>query len=406
MNYAVIGVLATAVLLIINHDIIFRRHSGEDGPAYRFYRLFLQSVLAYLASDILWGLFRQFGLTHLQYADTVVMFTTMALAIVCWTKYVVVYLEQTDLYGKFLVYAGNAFFAFQLIALAVNFFYPVFFRFDAAGVYQPGVARTMSMIFQIAMFLLTAVYTFNKMSGTESIAKRNRYKTIGSFGIAMTTILVLEIVFPIMPLYSAGYMVGICLLHTFVIEDELGDYILELENSLQREKAQTLEIISAQRLAHTDPLTGIKNKLAYLEKERELDARIESGEIDGMAIAIFDLNNLKEINDTMGHDVGDQAIEEGCRMICRHFQHSPVFRIGGDEFAAILEGNDFNAREELMETFNRMIDDQKRNDGVVVAAGISDYCCGQDASIKDVFDRADQHMYARKKELKYLAFEA
>ena len=400
MNYAIFGVLGAAVLLIINHGILFHNDRDNESEVHHYYRVFLIAVLGYFLTDILWGLFRGAGATGLQYAATVAEFIAMALAIVCWIKYVIVYLEQDDVYGQILVYAGNAIFAFQLVMLAVNFFRPVFFHFDEAGQYHAGPARYLSVGFQIIMFFLTAVYTLVRVPKADSEAKKRRFRTIGGFGIAMVILLSLEMIYPVMPLYTASYMLGICLMHSFVIEDELGDYIKELEDSLEREKKQMQEVVSAQRLAHTDPLTGIKNRLAFLEKEKELDERIDCGEADDLAIAVFDLNGLKDINDSKGHEVGDQYIMDGCKMICDHFKHSPVFRIGGDEFAAVLEGSDFRARNTLMESFNGLIDENRRNGGVVVAAGISEYNTESDREIQTVFDRADQNMYERKKELK------
>jgi GGDEF domain-containing protein len=53
---------------------------------------------------------------------------------------------------------------------------------------------------------------------------------------------------------------------------------------------------------------------------------------------MFDLNDLKHINDRYGHERGDEYIVNCCRLICQVFKHSPVFRIGGDEFVALLRG--------------------------------------------------------------------
>lgn len=400
MDYAVFGVLGSAILSIINHDILYHRDPENESQAHHYYWVFLVAVLFYFATDVLWGLFRGAGATGPQYAATVAEFVAMALAIVCWVKYVVVYLEQDDIDGKILVYAGNLIFAFQLFMLAVNFVKPVFFTFDAGGRYQPGFARYLSVGFQIIMFFLTAVYTIRKRVMSDDAAKKKRLRTIGSFGFAMALLLSLEMFFPNMPLYTAGYMIGICLMHSFVIEDELGDYISDLEDSLSREKEQMKEIVSAQRLAHTDPLTGIKNKLAYIEKEKELNERIEERSVESLAVAVFDLNGLKEINDTRGHEVGDRFIIKGCKMICDHFKHSPVFRIGGDEFVAVLEGSDFEARESILMSFNDSVDRNIESGDVVVSAGISEFVPGTDTGVKTVFDRADQNMYERKRELK------
>ena len=118
------------------------------------------------------------------------------------------------------------------------------------------------------------------------------------------------------------------------------------------------------------------------------------------AIAICDVNGLKAINDTLGHEAGDAYIKEGCMLICHKFDHSPVFRIGGDEFVAILKGRDYENREELEGSFRQMIDENQRNGKVVVASGMAIYTPGSDESYNDVFKRADEMMYKRKQELK------
>lgn len=59
------------------------------------------------------------------------------------------------------------------------------------------------------------------------------------------------------------------------------------------------------------------------------------------ALLVADVNGLKEANDALGHESGDQLIKNTSRCICKIFEHSPVFRIGGDEFVVILTGEDY-----------------------------------------------------------------
>ncbi len=87
-------------------------------------------------------------------------------------------------------------------------------------------------------------------------------------------------------------------------------------------------------------------------------------------------------------------------MICAIFKHSPVFRIGGDEFAVFLENSDYLSRERIMQQFDFRMEKNAAGGGLVVAAGISDFIRGKDTSCMDVFERADQQMYLCKRELK------
>ena len=119
-------------------------------------------------------------------------------------------------------------------------------------------------------------------------------------------------------------------------------------------------------------------------------------------MAVFDLNGLKKINDTLGHAAGDSYIRAGSAAICTAFHHSPVYRIGGDEFAAILSTSDYDNRAELIARFRAENAARAASGGVVVAAGLSEYYPGIDTRFQDVFDRADAEMYENKKALKEL----
>lgn len=87
-------------------------------------------------------------------------------------------------------------------------------------------------------------------------------------------------------------------------------------------------------------------------------------------------------------------------MICRKFKHSPVYRIGGDEFVVMLEGDDFEHRKSLLAEFDTQMEENQKRGAVVVASGLAIYRPGQDNSYRRIFERADQRMYDRKGTLK------
>ena len=166
------------------------------------------------------------------------------------------------------------------------------------------------------------------------------------------------------------------------------------------EKEDSARIGNAEKQAYTDPLTGVKSKTAYVAYEQDIDDRIAKGESDDFSVVVCDINDLKVVNDTQGHKAGDEMIKNASRIICKEFKHSPVFRIGGDEFVVILSGDDFNARRSIIDRINHIADTNAEKGGVVISVGISDYVAGQDTSLRSVFEQADVHMYERKKELK------
>ena len=87
-------------------------------------------------------------------------------------------------------------------------------------------------------------------------------------------------------------------------------------------------------------------------------------------------------------------------LICKQFKHSPVFRIGGDEFVAYLEGEDYKSRKILLAAFETQIEENLHAGNPVIASGLAVFRPGRDNSYRRVFERADQRMYDRKGVLK------
>jgi diguanylate cyclase (GGDEF)-like protein len=175
-------------------------------------------------------------------------------------------------------------------------------------------------------------------------------------------------------------------------------FVNDIDASVRREEEYARRLTQAQSRAKIDALTGIRNRHAYLDEEEKLDRRIEAKESLEFAISILDVNDLKKVNDTEGHQAGDECIRRACRTICNIFKHSPVFRVGGDEFAVISQGNDYENIEELLEVVREYNDEAARNSGIVIACGMARY--EKDPRVADVFERADQRMYENKNKLK------
>ena len=166
------------------------------------------------------------------------------------------------------------------------------------------------------------------------------------------------------------------------------------------EKKAEKERDQARTVALTDPMTGVKSKHAFLLRQKEFDAAIEDGTAQPFAIVVCDVNGLKVINDTLGHKAGDEYIISASRMVCDIFQHSPVFRTGGDEFVVILTGRDYLIRKELVLALHDRSVAHISSKEVVISGGLSEYKSGEDKCFHDVFERADALMYEEKKLLK------
>ena len=158
-------------------------------------------------------------------------------------------------------------------------------------------------------------------------------------------------------------------------------------------------------LAYADALTEVRNRSAYEIAIRELQKKVDEGESVEFAIALFDCDDLKEINDDFGHDKGNVYLRNSCHLICRIFEHSVVYRVGGDEFVAILQDVDYRNRNKLKEKFiNKSAEicafAKEEYEKIRVSVGIAVYNPTVDKLVKDVAIRADQMMYENKHERK------
>ncbi len=160
-----------------------------------------------------------------------------------------------------------------------------------------------------------------------------------------------------------------------------------------------------QELAVKDALTGIRNKMAYDHEVRKLEADLADG-FNEFGLAMIDLNYLKRTNDTYGHEKGNISIRRLCMLVCEVFEHSPVFRIGGDEFVVVLKNRDYRNVDNLVAEFNARLE-QLQNDDTLnpweqISAAIGYYKFDKtvDKTVDDVFKKADKAMYDRKVAMK------
>ena len=164
--------------------------------------------------------------------------------------------------------------------------------------------------------------------------------------------------------------------------------ISDIDDKEQKEK-------SLVRLAQTDGLTGLYNKRSTEEKIIQQLAASDRG-----ALVMFDIDDFKDINDDLGHDVGDRALRAVGEGLSRQFRRDDVVgRIGGDEFIAFLTG--VNDRQLVSRKVGQMVEDVRRSvdlSGKVfsVSVGVAFYP-RDGSSYPTLFKSADTAMYEAKR---------
>ncbi len=190
------------------------------------------------------------------------------------------------------------------------------------------------------------------------------------------------------------------------MEDDVYRQINELTATNEKLVASQAMTLKMSELANKDGLTGVRSKVNYDNTVEEINNQISSGENVEFGIVMIDLNYLKTINDEFGHDDGDVALIKLSQLICTTFTHSPVYRIGGDEFVVIVRDIDYQKVNDLVLDFkSKIIRLSKDNhlslaEKASAAIGYSLFNKDTDKTVDDVFKRADKEMYICKREMK------
>lgn len=192
----------------------------------------------------------------------------------------------------------------------------------------------------------------------------------------------------------------------FRSSDEVGELIGNFSFMAKSLKRQ-FDYING--LAYLDAMTGAKNKRSFIDARDELNSKIQASKKNGekfdFGVIVFDVNDLKPMNDNFGHKAGDLLIKCSCNLIMKNFTFSTVYRIGGDEFVVILKGRDFENRAELLTKLRMEMDVPvaEKNEAfekISLASGMAIYEPQKDADFQSVFGRADEEMYKAKVAMK------
>ena len=385
MLYSLMGIVSLLVTVVLNLDLFVRPKNYSSFPGLRSYRYFLIAICVYFITDLLWGFLSDLGITFWIAFDTSIYFVTMGASVFALTLFITRYLPENKTLGRSLSILGGIVFLSSLTLIIVNLFQPIFFRFDEDNVYHAMAGRDAYFTGQMVMFFLSMIASFVTALKTKG-SLRYRYLATAALSGALIAGIVFQVLYPLAPFYAIGALIGIAIMHVFVLTGEKAESLAELQK--------------AKELNNRDPLTGLGSRYAYVRQEEKMDQLISKGAVDRFAVIVFDLNNLKDVNDNKGHETGDRYIIRSARLIQEHFGEAELFRFGGDEFVAILKGDVYEKREALLAGFDHAILENIPNGDPVIATGISEYNVKMDNTFRAVFIRADAAMYKKKAQLK------
>lgn len=282
------------------------------------------------------------------------------------------------------------FMTLNVVVEIISLFTGIVFYIDSSGVFHRGPAYASYLIF-CAIDFGYVLFVFIL------IGVRSKLRYLINILLITSIMIVGNVANAIDGNINSGYM-SICVTATLL-------YIC-VQTILRHLMIETINM--EKDISNHDALTKVMSRVSFENRIRDFDKEI-SAQADSLEFAICecDLNNLKIVNDNFGHDSGDAYIIGCCKTICDIFKHSPVFRVGGDEFVAILQNDDYENIERLKQIVDDVTRSEITKDCPLVekksfAAGFAVYDSTTDTCFNDVIKRADTEMYENKKMLKSL----
>jgi len=146
-----------------------------------------------------------------------------------------------------------------------------------------------------------------------------------------------------------------------------------------------------------DPLTHVKNIVAYTDQVAELTGRMADSVPPEYAVVICDMDRTKKINERFGQDLGDRYLKNGVRIMVEVYEHSPIYRVGGDKFMAVLQSGDYKNRDLLLKLLTDKMEAAREMRDIPAGyvsftAGMAVYEPERDGTVTDVVRRASSIM--------------
>lgn len=152
-----------------------------------------------------------------------------------------------------------------------------------------------------------------------------------------------------------------------------------------------------QDASNTDTLTGLKNKNSFAVDLHN----IEEGNTERYAVITIDLNGLKHINDTRGHQAGDMYIQRAAKILRTAMEDTDFigYRVGGDEFTIVAKDKTTEEIKEFIEKVNNLIDEGNKTNGMTLtmSIGYAKFDKEKDRNFSMTIERSDAMMYENKR---------
>ncbi|MDY3195956.1 MAG: GGDEF domain-containing protein [Paracholeplasma sp.] len=251
-----------------------------------------------------------------------------------------------------------------------------------AGYFESVIFAHITMILEFIVVVGLLLYEWLKKQSSEA------KKSVRVLGVFLIFVLAEFIYFLIGRFnYTSWFVIaGILFVSIFM----LYDYLIYINVYTKK----VYESSALEKLAYTDYLTGANNRLSFEKRLEESLQHIENN----VCLFYFDLDHLKEINDTYGHNTGDEAIINAFMTISDVFGKEHCFRIGGDEFSCVSNNLTDQMINELVDQFNLNIRELNLRSHYQMDVSVGYAKTTKEVKSQELMKLADDRMYENKRQ--------
>lgn len=331
LYYVLDFVFAIVLLVILHHD---RSANSKYAGSELAFRWLLLWVVFFCLQDAVWGFMasEEFKMNWPLVLSSSIFHVSTAVTTFFWLNFVIHYLDGYIRHPRFLILIDAIIVTAQVALVIVNFFTPVIFRVHD-GTYYASYLRPLAFSNQYIVYIFISLVMFLGLLGEKG---QRREKFAAGFMFTLFPVLtgVFQLLYPDGPYFALGYFLGCFVIHIYVVTND--------RDELKRQQAQR-EMKEQIKISNTDSMTGLWNRRYYESVLMEI-ASVPAEE--NFVFLAIDINGLKNINDTLGHDVGDELIVGAAECLKSSLsKYGRVFRVGGDEFVAMINATDVELRD-------------------------------------------------------------
>ena len=263
----------------------------------------------------------------------------------------------------------------------------------SAGIWGAGALAVMPVDDRVSQ-VLVMLFTVGMSVSAVSCYSAYRYMTLGSMALVLLPCTLWLLFQP--SSMQVGVAIAVLVFSTFVVSAtrKLSDALEKaFRLTRQMEQAHTISTLAAQ----TDELTGLMNRRAFFERAQLLYAQCRQNQ-QPLCALMLDMDHFKYINDTYGHQTGDQVLRQVGAVISASFRQADVSgRLGGEEFAVLLPNTSLDTAQDIAE---QLIEDiaglnAEPVQGLTASLGVAS-TQGHEQDLHGLMNSADQALYRAK----------